>query len=133
MKHQIATTPEQSRRLIACGVNPDSADMFYTNYTTKLNDKMPIVKTAPLEIRKDLIPAWSLSALLALFPMEVNEDGLHTVFHLIYYPDELKWAAEYYDYTMDKNLCSKRDYNPIEACVQVIEYLTANSFTLNTK
>ena len=29
MKHQISTTPEQSQRLIACGVNPDSADMCY--------------------------------------------------------------------------------------------------------
>ena len=31
MKIQIATTPEQGKRLIACGVSIDTCDMFYKN------------------------------------------------------------------------------------------------------
>ena len=127
MKHQIATTPEQSRRLIACGVNPDSADMCYVGGWS------PVCAIPFSKCNKEDTPAWSLSALLELLPMEVNEEGLQTVFHLTCYPDELKWAAEYYDYAMDKHLCSERDYTPIVACVKAIEWLTANGYTLNTK
>ena len=71
----IATTIEQSDRLLACRVDPETADMFYTNYRTKPNDGVPIVKTVSLGIRKDLIPAWSLSALLELLPKEIDIDG----------------------------------------------------------
>ena len=31
MKHQIATDPSQSARLLACGVDLKSADMSYTS------------------------------------------------------------------------------------------------------
>ena len=137
MKTQIATTPEQSQRLTACGVDKDTADFYWCDFIPdepslsmgeipRNNDTGEVISDGDL-------PAWSFSALLALLPMEVNEEGLQTVFHLTYYPDELKWAAEYYDYAMDKYLCSERDYTPIEACVKAIEYLTANGYTLNTK
>lgn len=127
---QIATDPSQSERLKACGVDPKSADLVW------MDDKPSPRLTLRTEIIEDNNPyivavCWSLSALIALFPMEINDEGLQTVFQLTPYPDELKWAAEYYDYTMDKYLCSQRDYNPIEACVKAIEYITQNGYKLN--
>ena len=139
MKHQIATNPDQSNRLLACGVNPDSADMFYTNYRTKPNDKMPIVKTAPLGIRKDLIPAWSLSALLSLLPTEIKEeisrfDEIQT-YGLLIYPYMQGWQIDYQYCEDDECHCLKCVHGSdlIEACVKAIEWLTANGYTLNTK
>ena len=135
MKYQIATTPEQSQRLIACGVNPDSADMFYTNYTTKPNDKAPCTKTAPLGIRKDLIPAWSLSALLALLPKHLKDEyGYNKHSFVIEYAHTAspsQWRIAY-DGWYNEDV-SFYDVSPIEACVEAIEWLTANGYTLNTK
>ena len=127
MRHQIATTIEQSQRLITCGVNPDSADMFYTNYRTKPNDKMPCAKTAPLGIRKDLIPAWSLSALLALLPTEIKEeisrfDEIQT-YGLLIYPYMQGWQIDYQYCEDDECHCLKciHDFDLIGACVKTIE------------
>ena len=150
MKPQIATTPDQSRRLIACSVNPDSADMFYTNYTTKPNDQVPCTKTAPLGIRKDLIPAWSLSALLELLPKHLDdfpltkwyppfiEDGIWEMDipnvlngDVKLYSNGTKWIV---DYDWDGfNGTLPQSENPIEAVVLAIELLHANGYTLNTK
>lgn len=133
MRHQIATTPEQSQRLVLCGVNPDSADMFYTNYTTKANDKAPIVKTVPLGIRKDLTPAWSLFALLELLPRQINDCNLETT--LVLSPSRYSkgWIIKYIDGDVSDTLHSFRGFSLIEGCVLVIEWLTANGYTLNTK
>lgn len=141
MKPQIATTPEQSKRLLACGVNPDSADMFYTNYTTKPNDKAPCTKTAPLGIRKDLIPAWSLSALLALLPtsltsamgnkymLELSKLRMHNAWEVQWFNGRERWCTV----DKDKKYHKLWDESPLEACVKAIEWLTANGYTLNTK
>lgn len=148
---QIATNKEQSARLIACGVDPNTADMCYLYWDESgeqlsREEYLEIFNESFLDGRVELVPkdfgdydhsyeidspAWSLSALLALLPIEVNEEGLQTVIHLTHYPDELKWAAEYYDYAMDMYLCSERDYTPIGACVKAIEWLTANNYNLN--
>ena len=133
MKHQIATTPEQSQRLIACGINPESADMFYTNYTTKPNDKAPCAKTAPLGIRKDLIPAWSLSALLELLPRKINDHDLETTLALSPSRYSKRWIIEYIDGDVSDTLHSFCGFSLVEGCVLMIEWLTANGYTLNTK
>ena len=135
MNTQIATTIEQSQRLIACGVNHDSADMFYTNYHTKPNDKMPIVKTAPLGIRKDIIPAWSLSALLALLPKHLkNKSGYNAHSFVIEYAHTAspsQWRIAYNGWYNGAE--SFYHESPIEACVEAIEWLLKNGYTLNTK
>lgn len=82
MKPQIATSPEQSHRLIICGVDLNSADMCWTQLTHRI-DGSPIKKSHQkanlwigypckrvLEDDEQRIdtPAWSLDALLALLP-----------------------------------------------------------------
>lgn len=132
MKTQIATTPEQSQRLIACGVNPDSADMLhFDNAILELRGlgKIPEYST----------PAWSLSTLLALLPTEIKEeisrfDEIQT-YGLLIYPYMQGWQIDYQYCEYDECHCLKcvHDLDLIGACVKAIEWLTANGYTLNTK
>ena len=94
MKHQIATNPDQSQRLIACSVNPDSADMCYL-YWDESGDQLSrdeyleIFNDSFLDGRVELVPkdfadydhsyetdspAWSLSALLnSVLPKHLDD------------------------------------------------------------
>lgn len=87
----IATTIEQSKRLISAGLDPKGADMFYALFYLPFGDE-----TEPYEIRliittdkccpcKGDIPAWSLSALWQMvyeldrtyeFPTTMSADEL---------------------------------------------------------
>jgi len=71
----IATTIEQSRQLLEAGVDPNSADMCWTNLVETADEGGYFIKEREqvfhLEIGcprydKNIIPAWSLSALLKL-------------------------------------------------------------------
>lgn len=132
MKTNIATSCSQSKRLLRCGVSADTADMFYTNYPNKPNDGMPYIGS--IGIRKDLIPAWSLSALLGLLPKGVfDKDSNGFYFSLAKeFPLSEEYGAVYIP-CWDKGdaIVRKRDNNPIEACVQLIEWLTENNYKLN--
>lgn len=128
MKHQISTTPDQSQRLIACGVNPESADMLYfDNAILELRGlgKIPEYST----------PAWSLSALLGLLPKHLKDKfGYNAHSFVIEYAHTAspsQWGIAYNGwYNGDESFY---DVSLIEACVKAIEWLTANGYTLNTK
>lgn len=63
MKSQIATTKEQSRRLLRCGVSADTADMMITPHNTlSANPYKSLFRD------RGHSPAWSLSALLSIMP-----------------------------------------------------------------
>lgn len=68
----IATTKEQSARLLQCGVDPKTADMCW--YKAKAANKEGytwVLISENYQKRHDsdeFIPAWSLSALLSLIP-----------------------------------------------------------------
>ncbi len=139
MKPQIVTTRDQSARLKACGVDPESADMFYTNYRTKPNAEIPLVKISPFGIREDLIPAWSLLALLALIPrclystmgteyrLELSTLRIHSEFEVQWYSGHDRWHP-----TDEKGKYVRLwDKSPIEACVKAIEWLTSKGIKLN--
>lgn len=71
MKTNIATTQDQSQRLLRCGVSADTADMYIDNYDE--------VWAAPYKDNqrkneKGFLPAWSLSALCKLLPREIKVD-----------------------------------------------------------
>ena len=139
MKHQIATNPEQSQRLIACGVNPDSADMAWKEDLTSI--RLEVLNHPWIENLRNLhySPAWSLSALLALLPTEIKEeisrfDEIQT-YGLLIYPYMQGWQIDYQYYEDDECHCLKcvHGLDLIGACVKAIEWLTANGYTLNTK
>lgn len=131
----IATTKEQSAQLLLNGVSADTADMFYTNYRNKSNDGIPYIGS--IGIRKDLIPAWSLSALCGLLPqeIEVDESPYDEVqkYGLLIYPFMGGWQVDYQYCEDDECHCLKcvHGADPIEACVKAIEWLAANGYKLN--
>lgn len=66
----ISTTIEESKRLIAAGISPDTADMCWRNYalTYDFGHAMEVRTVEPILYAfnaksKDDIPAWSLGAL----------------------------------------------------------------------
>ena len=91
-KNNISTTPEQSWRLLALGVKPETADMYYwyegnpyyCPYSLKVQDKV-----MPYELREEDIPSWSLSRLLEMMPKVITTDIaeyhlMATSFRLLY-------------------------------------------------
>ena len=128
MKQQIATDPSQSARLIACGIDPKSADFVW------MEDKPNPCLTLRTEIIEDSNPyivafGWSMSALIAMLPKYLMWQGLY--YRLVMGPDVTRWEIEYNDLSVLNNLYRVKADNPIEACVQMIERITSNSYTLN--
>lgn len=140
MNTQIATTPEQSR-LIACGVNPDSADMMWYSLGENRDFNLyalgwEISRIKNRKITAYKIPAWSLSALLELLPMEIRKDGIDFDMMLKAYPNEeecYRWCISYYDMELEATAYYSEASDPIEACVKIVKKLTDNGYTFNTK
>lgn len=149
MKTNIATTKEQSARLLQCGVPAESADMSYQFIDECVNNTDKPICSTPKEQFNTLIgygfgenrihitPAFSLSALLGLLPKEikVDESPYDEVqkYALLIYPFMDGWQVDYQYCEDDECHCLKCVYgiDPIEACVKAIEWLTANGYKLN--
>lgn len=133
MKQNIATTPEQGKRLLACGVEPKSADMVWqeslTLYGKRRNEIFLLIRDDDHEFRATDTPAWSLSAVLALLPKDLMWQGLY--YRLVMGPDEKGWEIEYNDLSVLNNLHRVSADNLIEAAVLMIECLTKEGYKLN--
>lgn len=137
MTTNTATTKEQSVRLLQCGVDPKTADMVWTHFESddEQYERLDVMSEYAYEVSSlKPIPAWSLSALLALLPKEIyDESGDGFYFSLAKeFPLSEEYGAAYIP-CWDKGdaIVRKRDNDPIEACVQMIEWLTANNYKLN--
>lgn len=97
MERQIATTSEQSSRLLRCGVSADTADMcwhgaivprggsltsmpepseewdLWAGPYSSMPEEMQAAKL--MEDYNEIQPAWSLSTLLELLPKGIDIDG----------------------------------------------------------
>ena len=85
----ITTDTSQSERLISCGVSPDTADMSIRTiiepalckdvaWNTPMLLTLPYSDASVIYRGDDVIPAWSLSALLSLMPSVISgKDRLH--------------------------------------------------------
>lgn len=76
----IATTIEQSQRLLAAGIDPKTADMCWTDLVDSVDSGGYFINEREdvfhLEVgfsrqNEDIIPAWSLSALILLLPEHI--------------------------------------------------------------
>lgn len=127
MTTTIATTKEQSDRLIACGISSETADMMFTPHNTLSTDPYKSVLKD-----RGYSPAWSLSALLGLLPKFIPDAGGDFSYALKIQPCNLPgWTVCYYAYSLDKGKGYHRSEDIIEACVQLIEWLTENNYKLN--
>lgn len=144
MERQIATTSEQSQRLLRCGVSADTADMSIRTITEPMirdvaEWETPLLLTMPYGSAKDIYrgdyvePAWSLSALLGLLPKRIKRGGWSD-YTLNVSCDGCFWDLEY-TYARycgeDDSLVLFEDADPIEVCVKAIEWLTENNYKLN--
>lgn len=156
MKTNIATDLCQSQRLLRCGVSPDTADMHWygaivprggsltsmpepseewdlgvTPYSC-MPEEMQTAKL--MEDYNEIVPAWSLSALLGLIPpvIEVYDDGVYYRSLAKEFPASEDYHAAYkYCWTDDDVIVCKRSSCPVEACVQLIEWLKEKNYKLN--
>lgn len=123
-KSQIATTQEQSIKLIAFGLKPETADMCYNGYFESL----------PLEINRNnaiqddqYIPAWSLSRLLELLPVVVSDPKLGFEPH---HPEliihEKGYNISIRRYAADCLVGTYIENSPIDCCVSIIEWIIKN-------
>jgi hypothetical protein len=62
------TTIEQSKKLLELGLNPESADMWWTPLNWQLTEYYVEVKQDGIGTPKNPLPCWSLGALLELIP-----------------------------------------------------------------
>lgn len=124
----IATTQDQSQRLLRCGVSADTADMIETRLGNLLNRTQDF----PVDETKETL-VWSLSALLGLLPKRIKR-GDCSDYTLSLSCDGCFWDLEY-TYARycgeDDSLILFEDIDPIEACVKAIEWLTENNYKLN--
>lgn len=139
----ISTTREQSARLIACGVDPKTADMFYqvpiTISQKQRKGDMLLVKRPDTAVFSTDTPAWSLSALLGLLPKEIGIDGYKYRISIYFEnPDEPvignQWCLYYKPIKHDEK--SRIDDVPmysdnlIECAVLMVEWLTRHNYQL---
>lgn len=161
MERQIATTQEQSTRLLRCGVSADTADMSIRTITEPMirdvaERETPLLLTMSYSSAKDIYrgdyvqPAWSLSALLGLLPKTIgdfwmtkwyapNVDGFEI--DDIENPYQLSGDFQLLhigggNYQVEYDWVGFRGKlpqsdNPIEACVLAIELLVANDYKFN--
>lgn len=145
MTAAIATTSSQSSRLLACGTSADTADMSIRTITEPMIKDIaqwetPILLTMPYASAKDIYrgdyvePAWSLGALLGLLPKEIYDGNSDSYYFSLAkeFPLSEEYGAAYIPCWDNGNaIVRRRDDSPIEACVQLIEWLTANGYKLN--
>ena len=67
------TTVEQSKKLLELGLNPETADMWWTPLNWQLTEYYVEVKQDGIGTPKNPIPCWSLGALMELMP-KIKED-----------------------------------------------------------
>lgn len=136
MKTNIATTSEQSSRLLRCGVSADTADMIETRLGNLLNRTQDF----PVDETKETL-VWSLSALLGLLPKEIDIDGYK--YHISIYfenPDEPVIGNQWCLFYKPKKNAEKSHYiddvpmyapDLIECAVLMVEWLTRHNYKLS--
>lgn len=137
MTTQIATTQEQSARLLKCGVPAETADMCYNSGALSLMDYDSAVHERDSRRETyEVTPALTLSRLLTLLPKEIKVDESPydeiQKYGLLIYPYMGGWQVDYQYCEDDECHCLKCVYGAdlIEACVKAIEWLSANGYKL---
>ena len=141
MNQNICTTPEQSKRLIACGVDPKSADFVWME--DKPNNPRLTLRTEIIEDSNPYIVAfgWSLGRILALLPFVIDYKYYLTIQKHKEDSDPFHWGIAYmsaeYDNKETLSTHSKDAKFPkltndlIEGLVMIIQDLKRNGYKLN--
>lgn len=122
--NKICTTVEQSKKLIELGIDVNTADMHYSTWTI-LNEGYilsPNQGQTIEELQEDygnqIIPAWSLSALLELMPL-INHDTVNV------FKEEDGTYTALYRYTKGSPVIIKKE-SAIDAAFEMVVWLKEN-------
>lgn len=135
MKQNIATTPEQSKRLLDCGVDPKSADFVW------MDDNPPrlTLRTEIIEDNNPYIVAfgWSLSRLLSLLPKVITCDAYGYIWlEIVWLYEEnsiptIRYFTPPNENDDEPDQWEFTDDSIIECAVQAVEWLFQNGYKLN--
>ena len=130
LSKSIATTRDQSERLLAMGVKPETADMYW------MLDKMSLDMESELSIGKCSVvedkwtkytPSWSLSRLISIIPSEITVNkkcGSLFISHI---------DISYFGFESDKRISfitgftKGPDENLFDICIDMIDWLIKNN------
>lgn len=128
MERQIATTREQSDRLLKCGLSAYTADMTLSYCKGGFYELM----ATPFHygcFNEEDVPAWSLSALLGLLPLKIHSGKYEYWLDIAPMDYGKQWSIGYY--CMEKPKVIKgltHTDSLIECAVQEIEWLSKNGY-----
>lgn len=123
------TDLEQSKKLIELGIDVNTADMMWDDWSL-IDEGWKLSVGYHPEIEKDYgrkcYPAWSIAALLEILPEEITDDnGYKTYIDIRKY--DLKYQIAYYTSLNWSDTIATDEYeNLVDACVDMI-------FTLKEK
>jgi len=120
---QIATTIDQSKKLIELGIEVSTADMHYCVYNLDDINELPVLKFSDMTVfefeNTNIVPAWSLSALVELLPDKIciNNDTYFIYLNKkeVAYKGHMTWDGQ-----LNKSF---KDDNLINACYKMLCYL----------
>ena len=117
-KTPISTTREQSERLLAPGLKPETADMCYNLYFASAP---PEINNYGADLYKDkrFIPSWSLARLLEMMPKYIDEK--EEVLLMIEPP-----LIVYYDTRYKGQQHFTANPNIFDNCIAMIDWLIRN-------
>ena len=126
----IATTIEQSKKLVQLGIDISTADMYYPYLGDNVYSDIPRVGEAMPYSSKHDIHAWSLSALMELLPRSIKSEKNGQTYLSIHRGYEDNWAVEYSFDDIDRDYLEIKfeDRNPIDAAFEMIIWLKENKY-----
>lgn len=114
----IATTKEQSKRLLELGFKKETADMVY-----QAVGLTPYNVWYKSEIENDFFPAWSLSTLMEMLPKSIRYNDL--IHYMEIQTDEECYDIEYHIFDGEREwyLSGGYDKDIFEAIIETFEIL----------
>ena len=122
---KIATTVEQSKRLVVLGLDVGTADMHYTLDNTsgyELYAGSPGIR---------MVPAWSLDALVSIMPDEIEKAGFSEPFPFGMLKGHDKVWFQYF-YGDGGALVQSDGSDSIDAAVGMVEWLLESGYLAST-
>lgn len=120
----IATTIEQSKRLIKLGIDATTADMVYSS----LHTDYPWVWVGKPLLEIGDIPAWSLSALLDQLPKSIITDEGDEYELTMNKEDDLTYAFGYCSTWNNSNIVEFISQEAVEAAYELLCWLLENTY-----
>jgi hypothetical protein len=141
-KSQVATSREQSERLLALGLKKETADMthHYLNsidsyelkdiefsrimHLQELVNKKPVLGRSGDDLYAKDIPAWSLHRLIKMMPESIHLDSFaNTHYNRTLLPSKIIYMK--YDHTW---IWQSDKQNDFDKCVDTIEWLIKQGY-----